>query len=582
MSGVRGMGLIDYGRALAAAVLCAAVFYAAGPVGALAADGDAGTGASAGAFADLLAHGSGDRFWVARVHQDPARGGAFITDVFARPAAEGRWTQVVRVEGRALDVAHRGSQLALLLDGGGWLLASEPVVGTEQTIATGRPPPPGARLLSIAARGDSLLALARVYEPSQADGPSATSPATTSPATTSPAATPSPSRAPSSGPRSSRDPERLVLLALGPQGWTDAGSFETDGPLPAVPADVSLAVVEGAPYIAVREGSQSVGIYRPVGAPGQSRVSVETKTGLVALDLLGGGPVPVLWTVEAAGTARLHWLTQKGVQSIDVDLGSEAIAGGRPRAAAAIATERVRVVYGSGLALSQRTFDALAPSAPGPVARVSLPRTAVPPVMLRWLEPLLTVLLLFTIISSLRRRREMQETMQSADRLPLAPFGRRFLGGIIDAAPIIGTVAVLAFIASRDDDAWGYLMTSTEAQVALLASLLVYLAHTAASEIASGRTLGKICCGLRVVGLDGERPSPGALLTRNLLRLIDLSMMFFPLVLVLYSPLRQRAGDVAAGTLVVLHKVGAEAEGETVDDAEPAKAKEREPVELAD
>src|SRR5918993_1253634 len=150
------MGLIAYGRALAAAVLCAAVLYAAGPARAQPTDGSAG----AGATADLLAHGSGDRFWVARVHQDPNRGGAFITDVFARPATEQRWVQVMRVEGRALDVAHRGSQLALLLDGGGWLLASEPVVGTEQTIATGRPPPPGDRLLSIAASGDALLALA--------------------------------------------------------------------------------------------------------------------------------------------------------------------------------------------------------------------------------------------------------------------------------------------------------------------------------------------------------------------------------------------------------------------------------------
>ena len=571
MSGVRGMGLIAYGRALAAAVLCAAVLHAAGPARAQSADANAG----AGATADLLAHGSGDRFWVARVHQDPARGGAFITDVFARPATEQRWVQVVRVEGRALDLAHRGTQLALLLDGG-WLLASEPVVGTEQTIATGRPPPPGARLLSIAAHGDSLLALARVYEPT-AGGPGTA--AATSPATTTPASQP-----PSSAPRPSRDPERLVLLALGPQGWTDAGSFDTEGPLPAVPADVSLAVVEGAPYIAVREGPQAVGIYRPTGSPAERRINVETKTNVVALDLLGGGPVPVLWTAEAGGAARLHWLTQKGVQSTDVDLGNDEAAGGRTRAAAAIATERVRVVYGNGLALSERTFDALAPSAPGAVGRVSLPRTATSPVLVRWLEPLLTILLLFTIISSLRRRREMQETMQSADRLPLAPFGRRFLAGTIDATPIIGTLAVLGAIAGRDDDPRGYLLTSTEAQVALLASLLVYLAHTAASEIAFGRTIGKLSCGLRVVGLDGERPSPGALLTRNLLRLIDLSMMFFPLVLVLYSPLRQRAGDVAAGTLVVLHKVGAEAEGEgeTPEETDSAKAKDRKPVELAD
>jgi uncharacterized RDD family membrane protein YckC len=84
-----------------------------------------------------------------------------------------------------------------------------------------------------------------------------------------------------------------------------------------------------------------------------------------------------------------------------------------------------------------------------------------------------------------------------------------------------------------------------------------------------------LCFGLRVVGLDGGRARPGALLTRNLLRVIDLSVFFFPLVLVLYSPLRQRAGDVAAGTLVVLNKPTA-APGEAGKDepSEPADARD--------
>ena len=78
-----------------------------------------------------------------------------------------------------------------------------------------------------------------------------------------------------------------------------------------------------------------------------------------------------------------------------------------------------------------------------------------------------------------------------------------------------------------------------------------------------------------MVGLDGQRPGPGPLLTRNLLRIIDLLIAFFPLVLVLYSPLRQRAGDVAAGTLVVLSKAAAEAGA-----VEEAKEKAEGPVEM--
>ena len=56
---------------------------------------------------------------------------------------------------------------------------------------------------------------------------------------------------------------------------------------------------------------------------------------------------------------------------------------------------------------------------------------------------------------------------------------------------------------------------------------------------------------IQVVGLDGEPAKRSALLIRNLLRVIDLGLGFVPLIVVLVSPLRQRTGDVAAGTLVV-------------------------------
>ena len=59
-------------------------------------------------------------------------------------------------------------------------------------------------------------------------------------------------------------------------------------------------------------------------------------------------------------------------------------------------------------------------------------------------------------------------------------------------------------------------------QVSVVAGTLLYLLHTTLSEMLAARTLGKMALGLRVVALDGTRPTPGALLTRNLLRVIDL------------------------------------------------------------
>lgn len=522
------------------------------------------------AEAQLLAHGSAERYWVARVYQDAGRGGAFITDVYGRSAGSSAWQQVARVEGRTVQVAHRGGQLALLMDGGGWLLVS------EDTVVTGRPPPPGARLLSLAPWDDTLAALARVYDPPQSRGGAATPPATTSAATA----------------HSLPDSERLALLTLTPQGWADAGAFDVDGPLPGTPAEASLAVIEGTPTVAVREGPRSVAVRRRPGAntapatgPARGAATVvETPRPIVNFKLLGA-PVPVVWTVEDDGAARLHWLTPGGVRSTTVELEAPAPATAAAKSAAAtFAAGHIRVVYGDGLVLAERAYDPLTASPVNPPTRVDLPRTPVVPPLWEWLQSLLPVLLLFTIIASLRRRREMQETLQEADRLPLAPFGRRLLAGTIDATPVFAAAVLVYFWEKRAEAAGGPLF-ATRSQVALLAGLLVYLLHTAASEVAWGRTVGKLCCGLRVVGLDGERPPAGALLTRNLLRLIDLLMMFFPLVLVLYSPLRQRAGDVAAGTLVVLNKLGTdplaeEGEAEAATSA-ATKRESAEPVELS-
>jgi uncharacterized RDD family membrane protein YckC len=50
-----------------------------------------------------------------------------------------------------------------------------------------------------------------------------------------------------------------------------------------------------------------------------------------------------------------------------------------------------------------------------------------------------------------------------------------------------------------------------------------------------------------------------AAFARNALRLIDVTMLGLPLLLVLISPLRQRVGDLAAQTVVVSAKANAKA-----------------------
>jgi uncharacterized RDD family membrane protein YckC len=69
----------------------------------------------------------------------------------------------------------------------------------------------------------------------------------------------------------------------------------------------------------------------------------------------------------------------------------------------------------------------------------------------------------------------------------------------------------------------------------------------------TGATLGKWTLGLRVVSLDGAKPSLSRSTVRNLLRVVDGLPAFdiLGIVLVLRSPERARFGDRAAGTRVV-------------------------------
>lgn len=492
-----------------------------------------------GAAADdrLLAHGSNDYFWLARGTDSSKQGGSFLTDLYARAAGDARWARVAQVQARVIDVARRGeAQLALLTEGGGWLLLS------ETTLATGRPLPAGARLLDLAPGGDGLLALAL---------------------------------APSSQPGVD---DRLLLFALRPEGWAEVAKVSVANVLPAGHADASLAVSDGAVLVAVRDGPTSVRVY------GQSSdgkwlqlADVTVPQTVREFDLLGDGPVPVLWTVEKDGNGRLHWLKRDGVKTVTV--GPVAAGGADVVAAAAFAIGKIRVVHGQGLLLSEKSFDALTGASSAGEAEVTLPRAATEPVLLRWGQQVLPFVLLFTIIASMRRREQMRQTMRDVDQLPLAPFGRRLLAGLIDAAPLLAALAHLLY-RHRATPEVDLLLTPS----VWLPAVAVYLLHTTLVETFTGRSPGKWCCSLRVVALDGGPAQQSALVTRNLLRVVDVLMMLLPLVLVLYSPLRQRAGDVAAGTLVVLNKPRAETEpgedGEAV--VSPESQRERETVEVGE
>jgi uncharacterized RDD family membrane protein YckC len=82
----------------------------------------------------------------------------------------------------------------------------------------------------------------------------------------------------------------------------------------------------------------------------------------------------------------------------------------------------------------------------------------------------------------------------------------------------------------------------------------IYFLYHPVLEIATrGRTPGKRMAGVRIVSRDGGAPTVGALLTRNVFRLIDSFPVAYAVGLVTTMLTRNhvRIGDLAAGTLIV-------------------------------
>jgi uncharacterized RDD family membrane protein YckC len=89
--------------------------------------------------------------------------------------------------------------------------------------------------------------------------------------------------------------------------------------------------------------------------------------------------------------------------------------------------------------------------------------------------------------------------------------------------------------------------------VAAPALAIYFLYHYVLELVMRGRTPGKRMAGVSVISRDGTTPSAGALLTRNVFRLIDSLPLFYGvgLIAVIATHEHRRIGDMAAGTVLV-------------------------------
>lgn len=325
-----------------------------------------------------------------------------------------------------------------------------------------------------------------------------------------------------------RDGEKLFL------GSADGAGVEYRSPLP-------LREPIGAPYLVV-EGSD-IRCYQAEG-PGSEARHVRGFSWLEPnappLEIDFGGSVRTLGILEASESGRPPFLAVARQEHLDT-----------VRLAAGPDVERDDSVE----------FATVAWNAQEP----------------KFFTPLALHFTLYALLSILGRRRANLEPRIIVYRP--APLLRRLAAAMVDFGVLI-LACWLVFTLSNGPSELAYFGSRTEAidseaglnaflsrlnQDAIFASIfadylflvmfLLTMIH-ACSDALFGRTLGKRLLGLRVMSVDGDPPSVGAVATRALLMLVDYIVYagLVGLSFILFSKRRQRLGDLFSGTVVVEDK----------------------------
>jgi uncharacterized RDD family membrane protein YckC len=164
-------------------------------------------------------------------------------------------------------------------------------------------------------------------------------------------------------------------------------------------------------------------------------------------------------------------------------------------------------------------------------------------------------------------------------RIPVAPWPRRIGALLIDLLPA-AAVSVVLF-----GPGWGQIQEAiwstgnwppAAAWLAPATLVGVYLLHATVGELTTRQSLGKRMMNLTVVDERGRPARRGQILIRNLLRVVDLLPVV--VLVMLLTRYRQRAGDLAARTVVALRrpppaeKQTEPGEGEAPDGGEDSSA----------
>jgi len=164
---------------------------------------------------------------------------------------------------------------------------------------------------------------------------------------------------------------------------------------------------------------------------------------------------------------------------------------------------------------------------------------------------LISALVLVTLVAVLFPPDPSGMSVRLPPATALASPVRRLLAVMIDLAPS-GAITMLVMNVSAREIVQMPLgpMEMDELAPKLVVYLLTVL-HSAIAEALTGRTLGKWLMSSRVVSTDGTRAGLSQVAVRNAMKFVVLIVPPLALI-VFFSPFRQRVGDRAARTLVVV------------------------------
>ena len=484
---------------------------------------------------DLLAHGSGERLWLAQIVEtgdEQTPGERTILRTRQIGTGDTQWVELARISGRVDALANRHNDVVAKL-GQRWLIIWRGA-GTS-----GPPLPDGRRLLALASDETTLWAL----------GGSVDAPAPEMTQESAEGLEAAPSR-PLQRPGVSSPQKRPSLFLLDRGRWSWKADLPTDVAADDVTLDsIALGVIKTRPMLAIRQADQHVATLE-LAADGSwiDRGTIEpVEPG--PIKVLAAGSQPALWAAGSGGAGSVYLLGERWSAPAPLQVG-QPVREPDGRALAAVGAN-LRFFFIDNDRVHEQSFG-LDGQPIGEVAELSFPHApAAPPS--HWPTVALMAALMFILFGTIRRRAMLPGGMVDASKVPQAPLMVRLFAAAIDLLPVLVAAGI---VGSRqqmgDDPAEMFIDIATGLPVLIV--LAVYLAYTCVAEYLTGRTLGKRLLGLRVAGLDGGRASAGAIVARNLLRVIDLFAWPVSLMLLVFSPLQQRVGDIAAGTVVVLNK----------------------------